>query len=334
MPPVPLLSPIADTPVAPSAPAGDYAQRTAEAYAYGPGLASPARLALHPVPEGLAYTVVSYWEERLPGQVQRTTLGKTIRLVATRQPTSSLLLTYEAAPPIFQKPDVSSFERVLLLLADLYQRLELRLTPLGQVAQVLNEPAIHQTWARVKAELVRRSGGEDEFTQVLVQGLVEQLRRPGTVLASLRLDYFFGFLLQNVYGQRFETGFRYGQPRCFPQFFAGLDLWFTERLELAVPSGPERVALRLTGQPDPARTNLVAVAEQVAAAQQLLAPAGSDASAAPVLPEALRFAYEASAELDAATGWPVRVEAAVRCWVPGGYSKEYFLRLEQQDPTP
>lgn len=311
----------------PNAPGTGNAPRTPEPYSYGAGLVPPVRLALHPLPDGLTYTVVSYWEERLPGQVKRTTLGKTIRLAATRQPTEKLQLSYEVATVTFQKPDVTSFERVLLLLADLYQHLELRVTPLGQLVEVLNEPAIRQTWEGVKAELVRRSGGEDEFTQVLVSGLDEQFGQPGTVLASLSLDYFFGFLLQNVYEQRFETGFRYAQARCFPQFFADQDLWFRERLELTASTGPERVALRLSSQPDLARTNPADVAGQVAAARQLLSP---DAPVAPISPAALRFGYEATAELDAATGWPVRVEASVRCGVAEGYSKEYFIRLEQQ----
>ena len=318
-------------PLAPFPPADGYGPRTAEAYAYGAGPAPPVRLALHPVPPGRAYAVVSYWEERLPGQAQRTTLQKSIRVAATRQPTGELHVRYEAAPPVFQKPDVTSFERVLLLLADLYQHLELRVLPTGQVVGVHNAAQIQQTGARVKTELVRRSGGEDEFTRVLLAGLDEQLGRPGAVLASLRLDYFFGFLLQNVYGQRFESGFRYGQARCFPQFFAGQDLWFWERLELAPPTGPARVALRLRGQPDPVRTDLAAVAQQLDVARQLLLP---DALAVPTPPQALCLAYEATVELDAATGWPVSVEASVRCGVPGGYGKEYFIRLEQQPPTP
>ena len=102
------------------------------------------------------------------------------------------------------------------MLADLYQRLELRVTPAGHMMDVLNTTEMQQTWEKVKSELVRRPGGEDEFTQVLIAGLDEQLSRPGVVLASLRLNYFFGFLLQNLYGQRFKTGFRYAQARSFP----------------------------------------------------------------------------------------------------------------------
>lgn len=93
------------------------------------------------------------------------------------------------------------------------------------------------------------------------------------------------------------------------------------------------MALRCTSQLDPDRTDLAAVARQLAEAQQLAAAPGV---VIPPLsaPADLRFTYEATAELEEATGWPLWVEAAVRCGVNGGYNKEYFIRLELLDPTP
>jgi hypothetical protein len=307
-----------------------YVPRRAEAHPYATVLQPPTRLALRALPAALSYASVSFWEERVPGEVKRTTIEKDISLTATAQP-GYLRVAYTAAPAL-RKPDLSSFERVLLLLAELYNHLELHVTPTGQLAAVGNQGEVQQTWQRVKQELALRSGGEDDFTQVLVAGLDEQLGQPGAVLASLRFDYFFSFLLQNIYGQQFENGLRYGQARCFPRFFSGTDLWFWERLELAVPTAPARVAVRLTGMLDEAQTDLAAVAQELAAARQLASPVGP---ALPLpAPEALRCAYEATAELDAATGWPLLVEASVRCGVAdGSYSKEYFIRIEQRNPT-
>jgi hypothetical protein len=315
---------------APRSGAAGYAPRRAEAHPYAAVLQPPTRLALRALPTALAYTSLSFWEERVPGEVKRTTIEKEIKLTATAQP-GYLRVDYTAAPAL-RKPDLSSFERVLLLLAELYNHLELHVTPTGQLAALGNQEEVQQTWARVKQELALRSGGEDDFTQVLVAGLDEQLGRPGALLASLRFDYFFGFLLQTIYEQQFEGNFRYGQARCFPQFFAGTDLWFWERLELAAPTAPARVAVRLTGLLDAAQTDLAAVAQQLVAAQLLAAPAGP---ALPLpAPEDLRIAYEATAELDAATGWPLFVEASVRCGIAdASYSKEYFIRIEQRNPT-
>jgi hypothetical protein len=320
-------------PMLPAAPAprpAGYAPRRAEAHPYAAVLQPPVRLALRALPTALAYASLSFWEERVPGEVKRTTIEKDISLTATVQP-GYLRVDYTATPAL-RKPDLSSFERVLLLLAELYSHLELHVAPTGQLAAVGNQGEVQQTWARVKQELALRSGGDDDFTQVLAAGLDEQLGRPGAVLASLRFDYFFGFLLQNIYGQQFESSARYGQARCFPRFFAGTDLWFWERLELAEPTAPARVAVRLTGILDEAQTDLVAVAQELVAAQQLAVPAGP---ALPLpAPKALRFAYEATAELDAATGWPLLVEASVRCGVAdASYSKEYFIRIEQRNPT-
>lgn len=311
-------------------PGAGYVPRRAEAHPYAVVLQPPTRLTLHALPTSLLYTSLSFWEERMLGKVKRTTIEKDISLAATAKP-GYLRVAYTAAPAL-RKSDLSSFERVLLLLAQLYSRLELHVAPTGQLAAVGNQGEVQQAWVRVKQELAQRSGGEDDFTQVLTAGLDEQLGRPGAVLASLRFDYFFGFLLQNMYGQQFESGVRYGQARCFPRFFSGADLWFWERLELAVPTNPARVAVRLTGILDAAQTDLAAVAQQVGAAQQLAAPAGP-AEPLPA-PEALRFTYEATAELDAATGWPILVEASVRCTVAdASYSKEYFIRIEQRNPT-
>lgn len=325
---VPAFSPPPEAPI--PQPGAGYAPRRAEAHPYAVVLEPPTRLTLRALPTALSYTSLSFWEERVLGEVKRTTIEKDISLAATATP-GHLRVAYTAAPAL-RKSDLSSFERVLLLLAGLYNHLELHVAPTGQLAAVGNQGEVQQTWARVKQELTQRSGGEDDFTQVLVAGLDAQLGRPGAVLASLRFDYFFGFLLQNVYGQQFESGVRYGQARCFPQFFSGADLWFWERLELAVPTAPARVAVRLTGILDAAQTNLAAVAQQVVAAQQLAPPAES---AQPVpAPEALRITYEATAELDAATGWPILVEASVRCGVAdASYSKEYFIRIEQHNPT-
>ena len=328
--------PLSSAPEAlPPSPAGvlpPYAPRQPEPYPYAGAPVPPVRLSLQSVPAGLAYDVVSFWEERLPGEVKRTTIEKRIRVAATARP-GYLQVSYAADLPVLRKPDLSSYDHTLLLLAELYRHLELGVTPAGDITAVLNQAPIEQTWGWVKQELVRRSGGEDAFTQMLLEGLDEQLPQPGAVRASLRFDYLFGFLLQNVYEQRFEHGFRYNQPRGFPGFFDNTDLWCRERLEVVAPTRPDRVALRLSGVLDPTRTDLAAVARQVAAAVQL---AGlPEAPAAPVpAPEALRFSYAATCELDATTGWPVQVEASVRCWVPGGYGKEYFIRLEQQPPTP
>jgi hypothetical protein len=301
------------------------APRLAQHWPHGAAPAPAARLALHPLPTQRNYSVVSFWEVRLPGlPAKRTTLTKRIELLATPELSGALRVSYEATELAFQQPDLSSYERVLLLLGRLYQRLELRVLPTGQLASLLNEAAVQQAWAVVKQELELRSGGSDAFTEVLAQGVEQQLARPGAVLASLRLDYLFGFLWQNVYGQRFESEFRYEQPRCFPHFFAGTDLWFSERLELLPPAAGQ-VALRLSGPLDASRTDLEVVHQQLNTER---ADAGLAAST-PAQLTTLRGEYTATCHLDLATGWPVAIDASVRCYTANTYSKEYFLRLEQ-----
>ncbi|MFD2721315.1 hypothetical protein ACFST9_21545 [Hymenobacter monticola] len=277
-------------------------------------------------PEGLRYALVSFWEERCAGAVKRTTIDKTITLHWKAQPAAleQAVLTYETAPPVLQKPSLTALEKALLLLASLYQRLEIDATPAGQLLSLRNHAEVLKTWAEVQAELIRRSGGEDEVTQVLLQSVGAQLERPDALLASLRHDYAFAFLWPDLYQQRFESGFYYEQAREFPLFFTDTSLWFRERLEVAEPTAAGQARLRASGNLDAQRTDLDTVARQVDAA---FTAAGL--TAPPTAPFALSGTYEASFDLNPDTGWPVTVEASVICRAGAAYSKEYFLRFEQ-----
>ena len=312
------------------APALALAPRRAVPHPYAAAHPPPLRLRREPTPPtGLRYALTSYWETRLAGPVRRTTLTKTLTLHWQPLPGGLARFTYHAAPPQFQQPDLSSFERVLLRLTDLYQHLELRATAAGQLVDLDNFAAIAQTWAELRAELRQRSGGEDELTQTLVTGLDAQLAEGAApLLDSLRLDYAFAFLLPDVYGPRWESGWRYEQARAFPHFFTDIDLWVNEQLELGAPTAAGHPTLHLRGPLDAQRTDLAAVARQIEAERLAADPAADLTNSAP--PQAH---YEATYQLDPATGWPLALEASVRCQAGALYSKEYFLRLEQV-PTP
>ena len=310
------------TSLAPSA----YVQRRAEPHPRPGAVMAPVRLEIGLLPTALDYVFSSYWEERpAGGATQRTGIEKCFRLNTVPHPTGLVLDYTVTAPPVLRKPDLSALERAVLLLADLYQHLELRLGANGQVLAVLNHPEVQQTWKRVQAELLNRAGGADAVTAQLLAGVAEQLAQPAGLLTSLRYDYLFAFLLKDIYQQRFEGELRYGQAQVLPRFFADADLWYWERLALMPAPAPGRVGLHLSGELDRARTDVLAVVQHLRDAHEALTGVPAAASAHPA---DLRLAYEATYEVDAATGWPVRVEASVRCWLPNLYSKEYFLRFE------
>jgi hypothetical protein len=274
-------------------------------------------------PGGLRYTLVSFWEERCLEVVKRTTIDKDLTLHWELVPDAPAIFTYEAAPPVLQQPSLTALEKALLLLATLYQRLEMEVTPAGQLLALRNHPEILRTWATVREELIRRSGGDDDLTQSLLRSVGAQLQQPEAILASLRHDYAFAFLLPDLYRQRFESGFGYEQARELPLFFTDTSLWFQEQLVVA-PAVPGRVLLRAHGALQAGRTDLVAVARQVDAAF-----AAANLPAGPTAPDTVRATYEATFDLDPATGWPVAVEVSVVCRAADTYSKEYFLRFEQ-----
>lgn len=303
-----------------------YVQRRAEPHPRPGAVMAPVRLELGPLPTALDYVFSSYWEEQpAGGATQRTGIEKCFRLSAVPHPTGLMLDYTVTAPPVLRKPDLSALERAVLLLGNLYQHLKLQLGPNGQVLAVLNHPEVEQTWGRIRAELLDRAGGEDAVTAQLLAGVAEQLAQPTGLLASLRYDYLFAFLLKDIYQQRFEGELRYGQALVLPRFFADADLWCWERLALTPAPAPGRVGLHMSGELDRVRTDVPAVVQHLQDAHEALTGASA---VAPAHPADLRLTYEATYEVDAATGWPVRVEASVRCWLPNLYSKEYFLRFE------
>lgn len=276
------------------------------------------------LPGGLRYALVSFWEERCLEVVKRTSIDKTITLHWEMVPDAPAILTCETAPPALQQPSLTALEKALLLLATLYQRLEINATPAGQLLLLRNHAEILRTWATVREELIRRSGGEDEVTQILLQSVGAQLQHPEAILASLRHDYAFAFLLPDLYRQRFESGFGYEQAQEFPLFFTDTSLWFQEQLAVMAPVASGQVLLRASGTLQAERTDLVAVAQQVDTAF-----AAANLPARPIDPATVRATYEATFDLDSVTGWPVTVEVSVVCRAGDTYSKEYFLRFEQ-----
>lgn len=316
---------IATAPLPPLAPPA----RRAERHPHPEGHGSPVRLALQATPPaGLRYALTSFWEARHAGRAQRTTLEKALTLHYAPVSAGLARFTYREAPPVLRKPDPSAFEKAVLLLASLYQHLELDVSATGRLLALRNHAAVLETWQAVEQELVRRSGGGDDVTQDLRAAVGALLQDPANLLASLGYDYAFGWLLPDFYGQRFENGWRYTQPRCFGRFFAEADLWFTERLEVGSAPAAGQATLHLRGPLDPARTDLAAVARQVDA-ERAAAAAGPTPELSATDPATISGTYEATYQLDQATGWPVALDVSVRCQAGAGYSKEYFFRLEQ-----
>ncbi len=311
--------------VAPPAAEPPTGTRRAERHPYFAEFQLPTQVILRATPPaGVRYALTSFWEERHTGRVQRTTVEKELTLHYVPPATGPAHLIYLATDAAIRKPDPTAFEKALVALAALYQHLELEVAPTGQLLALRNHAAILQTWQAVQQELVRRSGGADEITQLLLASVDDLLQNPAHFLVSLRRDYAFGWLLPDFYGLRLESGWRYTQPRCFARFFGGADLWFDERLELVSAPAVGPVTLRLHGSLDLTRTDLPAVARQVEA-ERLAAGATAPATD----PTTVRGELEATYQLDQATGWPLALDASVYCQAGAEYRKEYFFRLEQ-----
>jgi hypothetical protein len=280
------------------------------------------RLALQAHPQPLRYDVATRWEERRHGEVART-LGQKQLTLSSHAQGDKLLVTWATTPPLLRKPDLLAMEEIALLLAGLYQRLVIETGAGGKFLALANHAEVVATWASIKQELVARYGEAEALTAALRTAVEAQVRDPALLLHSLHHDYAYHLLVANLYQQRFESGFGYGQARSFPHFLPDTALHFHERLELGVPAAPGRATVLVSGRLDEQRTGRSAVARQ---AEGALALVGRVAA---LDPAALTFSYRARYDLDVATGWPVAVAATIACESPAGYAKEYDLTIQQ-----
>lgn len=313
------------TPAPTSAPAG-FAPRRAVPHPNPGAPQLPVLLRLLPTPpEGVAYAVTTYWEERFGDATRRDpVLTHTLTLHAEPADAGHWTVTLDATVPVFSKPDLSALEQVVQQLSTLYRQLVLRLTPNGRPVALLNHAQILGTWQHLRQHLLDRSGGgTDEATQIIVTDLDALLQEPGPLLASLRYNYLYEALLANCYEQRFQSGMRYEHPRRFAHFFADTNLWLAERLSVAAPPAPGRVALHCDGSLDEARTDRPRLAQGIDAAWVAAGTTDRPATA----PATVQVSYDAAYDFDAASGWPVAVELSVRCRAGQDYHKEYFLSL-------
>jgi len=292
-----------------------------------PGAFYPAVCLRRQPTNGVTYAVTSYWEERFGDRTRRDVLTQTLTVRA--QPAADhWVVTCEATPPVSPTPNPSALEKLLERLAALYRRLVLRLTLDGRPVALLNYAEVRATWDALRQELLDQAGGNpDEVTQFLLTGLDAKLEAGASpLLASLRYHYLYGALFANCYEQAFQSGVRYEQPQRFARYFPDTDLWMTERLSVAAPPAPGRVALRCDGGLAEAHTDRVALAQQIDAAQEA---AGLPATCPATDPTAIRAAYDAVYDVDVASGWPVAMDVSVRCRAGLTYHKEYFLSLVQ-----
>jgi hypothetical protein len=285
---------------------------------------APVRLALRAQPQPLRYAVTTRWEERRYAEVTRTIVQKELLLSSVAHG-SNLRVTWLAVAPTLRKPDLLAFEELVLTLAGIYQRLVIDTSPAGEFLALANHPEIVAAWDRIEQELLARYGEAEELTRALRAAVAAQVQEPALLLGSLAHDYTYHLLVANLYQQRFESGWGYGQARSFPHFLADTGVHFHERLELGDPAAPGRATLLVSGRLDEQRTDRAAVVRQVAAALATISPPTEP----PPDPAALTFAYRARYDLDVGTGWPVAVAATITCRSPAGYAKEYDLTVQQ-----
>lgn len=269
-------------------------------------------------PAAAHYLATSTWENYAAGDYQATTTTKILALRV--QPVAQgLVLTLEAGPPTLRTlTDPPPLAELAQRLAALYARLELLLTPAGEITELLNYTALRQAGEQLLTELQDAAAPSDQLTATLLTFVGRQVASPVALLHSLQFDYLYQALLLTLVGPQLDA------TRQFAGFFDKTALWFTE-LTVAEPSTEAGLLpLRLHGSLDPQRTNLTAVKAHQAKALKLATALPSQPLA--VLP-APHFCYEAAYSLELATGLPWQIELTVYARAGQLLNKEYHFTL-------
>ncbi len=284
-------------------------------------------LALRPGPEETRYVVRMARAEMVAGHAQRARVQKTVGLRVAHHG-AGLRLTLRTQHPHLQKSTLYPFDEVLLVVAELYADLVFDADPTGRLRQLVNHEEVGQQWQRLRQELAHRYAAmPDDMLARMVARVDQQLAQPAGLWPSLRPDYLYAALPGDFYQQLFETNSRYTQAKVFPQFLGLLDLHFVETLRLAPPESrapgelPTQAVLQLTGALDPTATDVPGVAAAIQAAL---------GRTAPVVPEEVQFAYEATHCFDRSTGRPVAVKLTVSCTYQNLYHREYYLTIQAE----
>ncbi|HEX8330360.1 MAG TPA: hypothetical protein VF629_22710 [Hymenobacter sp.] len=267
------------------------------------------------------YTATSRWEAYAAGDFQATTVAKTLRL-QVHSLAEGMSVTLESGPPSLRtSTDTEPLAELAQRLAALYARLELLLTPAGEVAALLNYDALRQAGEQLLTELRATTAPDDRVTATLLDFTERQLASPAALLHSLQFDYLYQTLLPGLCHQPFGSP---RPPRRFAGFFDKTPLWFAEQVTAEPVVGTESVGLRVHGPLDLQRTDSVTVQNHLANALQLAAASWPGQS--PPLPTP-HFCYEAAYTMELATGLPEHAELTVYARAGQLLNKEYHLTL-------
>jgi len=272
---------------------------------------------LHPAVA--TYLATSTHDTYAAGSLQSTTIARTLAL-RTAPTAQGLVLTLEAGPPVVRTAaDPEPLVTLAQQLAGLYARLELLLTPAGEVAALLNHSELCQQGERLLTELQAAAAPDDQVTATVLAFARRQLAAPAAVLHSLSFDYLYQALLPGQYRAGAER-----PARQFAGFFDKTPLWFTEEAVAGPATAEGLLPLRLQGALDAQRTNLRAVQARQAEIWQRVAQASPPAP----LP-APHFCYEATYAVEQATGLPQHADLTVYARAGQLLNQEYHLTLKR-----
>jgi len=275
------------------------------------------------------YTSTATWEEFANGYLTETTVTKRIALETLPQNGCVHVTLRTESVALSGSQDPPPFSQFIQRLAVLYEELVLEVSRSGEPIALLNHPSILDKWQTVKEQLRDEQHEEDAVTEALLEQVDAQVQTPAQVLLSLRHDYMYRTLLHITGRPLFPASQVSPQPVEFSQFFEDSSLWFTERMEV-IPSSVPHTTLAFRGALHEQATDMKTVRQHMQAASRPTSSKAAPCPAAPdIVPTALSGGYEASYELEVATGTPAAAYLSVYCRLADQYNKQYSLTLQR-----
>ena len=141
----------------------------------------------------------------------------------------------------FEQTETAGLAQLDADTAGLRRELLIETDAAGGLLRVCNKPALHQHWADLLPQLLKKYRHSDEISPAMVEGIGSVLHGDGYLEDVLRRGYEYSTLFPALYGQRYTPTPVAGRPRTLARFLGDLNLPLrtTARQQAPVPADVE-----------------------------------------------------------------------------------------------
>jgi hypothetical protein len=297
------------------------------------------------------YDVTYTWLEKIEKEETMNRFSKKIimQYVLNKNDFKEVLFTTTDVLINKDKDEILQMEDIALIMAEIYKKINIKLSKHGQISAILNVEEIQKNWEVAKENLLLRNGNNpnDKITSYIIEEVNEHLKSEEKIVASLQYDYAFNLLLKGIQLKIAEAknismlnNFYYG---FFPE--PATAVLFEETY---VPSSIQtnQLLYEVAGnaKKDESEIDLIAnylsekLAHPLAIPDEMIADVPESLrekvlekknKRAKIFNEAIQFSSIGNIELENAIGTIFALKHSVSCTYLNEYKKEYTLSLKK-----